>query len=664
MASATGERPGTRRSRRFLPSTPGLAEPYRLTPQTALRIAVLGAVALGVFGVLFFRLWALQVLSGDRYRNVALSNQVRTRRIPAPRGPILDRNGRPLVTNVAGSAVAIWPADLPRHHRYLELKRLSKVVHVPVAEMAAKIAARKGDLLDPVVIKQGVHEDQVYYVKEHQALFPGVNVAETYIRDYPNQALASQILGYVGEISPTQLKQLGAQDYKPGDVVGQSGVERSYDSYLRGRPGLSQVRVDSLGRPVGQLRSRVLPQIGDSLRLTIDVDLQRAAERALRYGISLAQSQGHYQARGGAIVALDPNDGSVLAMASYPTYKPSLYAGRVDPKKLAAAGLVGKNAALRNFPAIDRVTQALYPAGSTFKPVTALAALEEHVIGPDDLLQCTGQLKIDGHVFKNWNPYADSPMNMETALAASCDTYFYQVGDKFYKLPKGRGQPLQEWASRFGFGKPTGIDVGFEEAGLLPTIGWRHRKYTAKTDRNWEIDRLWKSGDSVQLAIGQKDLLVTPIQMARFYALIANGGSLVTPHVAMDAESNGATVRLFQPPPPKRIDVDPKALNVVRTGLYEATHASFGTTQSVFGHYSIPIAGKTGTAEEYVGEYGRYLDQSWWCGYGPYHQPSIVVCALIENGGHGGTAAAPAALRVFEHWFGRKAPAAQTGNTD
>ena len=182
MASATGQRPGTRRSRRFLPPTPGLAEPYRLTPQTALRIAVLGAVALGVFGVLFFRLWALQVLSGDRYRNVALSNQVRTRRVAAPRGLIVDRHGHELVSNVAGTAIVIWPADLPKHHRYLELKRLSKVVDLPVAEMAAKIAARKGDLLDPVVIKQGVHEDQVYYVKEHQALFPGVNVAETYIR--------------------------------------------------------------------------------------------------------------------------------------------------------------------------------------------------------------------------------------------------------------------------------------------------------------------------------------------------------------------------------------------------------------------------------------------------------------------------------------------------
>jgi penicillin-binding protein 2 len=241
----------------------------------------------------------------------------------------------------------------------------------------------------------------------------------------------------------------------------------------------------------------------------------------------------------------------------------------------------------------------------------------------------------------------------------------------FWHLPADRGQPLQDWASRFGFGKKTGIDVGAEEAGLLPTIGWRHRKYTAKTDPgNWEIDRLWKPGDSVQLAIGQKDLLVTPIQMARFYALIANGGKLVTPHVALDVEQPGSgtapgqVLRSLAPAPPRAINIDPKALAVVRDGLFQATHASFGTTESVFGNYPIPIAGKTGTAEQYVSEYGRLLDQSWWCGYGPYDKPTIVVCALIENGGHGGTAAAPAALQVFEQYFHRKAYAAQTGNTD
>ncbi len=671
MASVSGEPPRRLGPRRFLPPTPGLAEPYRLTPQTAMRIAVLGAVALGIFGALFFRLWALQILASDQYRTAALNNQVRTRRLPAQRGPILDSKGRVLVRNVAGSAIEIWPADLPRHGRYAELKKLSTIVRVPVAEMERKIKQREGDPVDPVIVKQGVHEDQVYYISEHQTDFPGVAVAESYIRSYPYQALAAQILGYTSEISPSQLKRLKPKGYQLGDTIGQAGVESAYDTYLRGRPGIAQLRVDSLGRPISDLRPRQLPQTGEALRLTIDVNLQRSAEHALRYGIQLAQGQGHIQARGGAIVALDPNDGSVLALASSPTYKPSLYAGRVDTKSLAAAGLTPKTAPARNFPALDRATQGLYPAGSTFKPVTALAALEEHLISAYQTLPCTGSITIAGQTFNNWDPYVNSPMDLTTALAASCDTYFYQVGKMFYDLPPDRGQPLQEWASRFGFGKPTGIDVGAEETGLLPTIGWRHRTYTAKTDPgNWQIDRLWKPGDSVQLAIGQKDLLVTPIQMARFYALIANGGKLVTPHVGLDVEQPGngtgpgQVLRSLAPAPPRAINIDPQALAVVRDGLFQATHASFGTTASVFGNYPIPIAGKTGTAEQYVSEYGRLLDQSWWCGYGPYDKPTIVVCALIENGGHGGTAAAPAALQVFEQYFHRKAVAAQTGNSD
>src|SRR3954454_14834389 len=217
-------------------------------------------------------------------------------------------------------------------------------------------------------------------------------------------------------------------------------------------------------------------------------------------------------------------------------------------------------------------------------------------------------------------------MTMATALAQSCDTYFYELGRRFYNLPPDRRHPFQEWASRFGFGEKTGIDVGAEERGLVPTPEWRRRTFTKKTDPgHWQIDRAWKSGDSVQLAIGQKDLQVTPIQMARFYALIANGGKLVTPHVAKDVEkADGTPRRLFTPAPPRQIDIDPQALQAVRDGLYQATHASNGTTSAVFGNYPIKIAGKTGTAEKYVGEYKHLLDQSWWCGYGPTGKPEIV----------------------------------------
>jgi penicillin-binding protein 2 len=254
-------------------------------------------------------------------------------------------------------------------------------------------------------------------------------------------------------------------------------------------------------------------------------------------------------------------------------------------------------------------------------------------------------------------------MTLPTAIGASCDTWFYQVGYDFYTAPPSAGHPLQAWAARFGIGRRTGVDVGPESAGLLPTPEWRHRTFTAKTDpRNWQVDRLWKPGDSIQLAIGQKDLLVTPLQLARFYSLIANGGKLVKPHLVQDVEEGGGTrsqprvVHRFTAPAPIPVGLDPSNLAVVQDGLYQATHAGYGTATSVFGNYPVPIAGKTGTAQKIISipGYTGEQDQSWWCGYGPYNStepPQIVACALIENGGFGAEAAAPAALRVFQEFF-------------
>jgi penicillin-binding protein 2 len=636
-----------RRPGRFLPPDPRVAEPYLLTPQLALRIGILGAIVLAVFAVMFLRLWALQILSGSQYLRAAQNNQLRIVRVPAPRGAILDRKGRVLVGNVAGSSVQIWPADLPKQGRYQLLQRLSRVLDVPVPWIARQIAKRKNDPLTPVIVKRSIHPHHFNYLKERQREFPGVQVADSYLRDYPFQTLAAQMLGHVGEASPRQLD--GDAALRLGDEVGQGGIEAAYDDFLRGRPGVSRLRVDSLGRP----RSGLIPsreaQAGHAVRLTLDVKLQRAAERALRYGIETAIANEAWYANGGALVALDPRDGQVLAMASNPTYKPSVFVGRTDPRKLAPL-LNAKVAEAANFPALNRATAGLYPPGSTFKPVTALAAMEEHVVSAYQSLDCTPQYVAYGQTFNNWDPYMDAPMTLPTALAVSCDTYFYELGRQFWALPPERGHPLQAWASRFGFGEVTGIDVGPDEAGLLPTPEWRRKTYER------EIDRIWKPGDSIQLAIGQKDLLVTPLQMARFYALIANGGRLVTPHLVSTAEEpgqDGKTVLVrhrFTAQAPQPVDVDPGALAAVREGLYLATHGVNGTSTGVFGTFPIPVAGKTGTAEKSVD--GTLRDQSWWCGYGPADDPEIVVCVVIENGGHGGSAAAPAARKVFEAYFG------------
>jgi penicillin-binding protein 2 len=652
------------RSRRFLPRDPRVEEPYRLTPQLALRVAVLGFLALAVFAVLFLRLWALQVLSSDKYLAKANNNRVRTLPIDAQRGLILDRDGRVLVKNTLGTSIEIWPADLPKNARarLLELKHLSTVTGVRVEEMQRRIREYAGDPLTPVVIRRGIHDDQISYLTEHELDFPGVQLAYSYLRKYPHQSLAAHLLGYVGEITERQLKAKRSQGYKLGDVIGQAGIEASYDKYLRGRDGSAQLTVDSRGRPTSQIEPKITPRAGNTIRLTLDLGVQRAAEQALRYGIRVAHDNHQWAADGGAIVAIDPRDGAVLAMASYPTYQPSIYVNR-DPTKLAPLEN-SEVAARRNFPGLNRALDVSYPPGSTWKPVTALAALQEHVISPYTSLLCSPDFTVAGQTFNNWDPNVDSFIELPTAIAESCDTYFYQVGYDFYALPPSRGHALQLWASRFGFGDQTGIDVGPETTGLVPTPEWRCTHFGGPPCRGY-VDRIWKPGYSVQLAIGQGDLTVTPIQMARFYSMIANGGQLVTPHVVDDVEQPTndprapSILRRFAAQPPTPSGVDPAALRAVQEGLFEATHSPIGTSSGVFGAFPVPIAGKTGTAEKLVTLPGYStplkFNQSWWCGYGPTDHPTITVCAVIENGGHGGTAAAPAALKVFEAYFHKQA---------
>jgi penicillin-binding protein 2 len=670
LASSYPERRS--KSGRFLPPDPRTSEPYRFTPQLALRVGVLAGLALIIFAILFLRLWALQVLSGDRYVNAAQNNQLRTIRVEAQRGSILDRSGRTIVSNVPGTAVRIWTADLPDEGRYAMFKRLSKILRVPLPRLTSALEENKGDPLTPILVKTAVHEDQVMFLEEHRAEFPGVEVTSTYLRDYEHKALAAQLLGYVGEVSPEELKRLEKskdRDIRGGEKIGKTGVEAAYDRWLRGTPGTDQLRVDSLGQPLGRFEPRRPSQSGYNIRLTLDVGLQRAAERALRDGIELAYQDDQFNANGGAIVALDPRDGAVLAMASNPTYKPSVYVGRADPKKLEPL-VVEKVAKEWNYPGINRAIAGVYPPGSTFKPLTALAAISDGLLSPYEYIQCRpyAEYGLDKHRFDNWNPYTNMPMTLSTALSQSCDTYFYDIGNRYFERgerERAYWTKMQAWAKKFGFGQQAGFDIGGEAPGLLPTPAWRREAYTG-------IDRAWNPGDLIQMAIGQKDITVTPLQMARFYAALANGGKLVTPHLVQAAERPAAEgepavlVLPFPAAPPKEIGFAPAALAVVRDGLFEATHDANGTSSGVFGSFPVPVAGKTGTAEKVVNlpgyPVGHLEDQAWWCGWGPFDgsdyitsggakRSPIVVCAVIENGGHGGSVAAPAALKVFEHWF-------------
>ena len=627
------------------------------------RIAVFQYTTVAVFLFLIAGFWVLQIREHEANSTLAERNRIKTVPLLAPRGKILDRDGRVIVDNVPGTAVKLWVADLPAKGRYDVIRRLAWVLDVRPVRLAQEVDSRVNDPLDPITVKTAVGEDQISYLYEHQADFPGVQIQQTYLRHYPYQSLGAQLLGYVGEVSQQEL-DAHPKLYKSGDKVGKTGVEAKFDQELRGEAGEAQIRVDSMGRPHGARQPKIEPRPGSAVRLTLDMGLQRAAERALRLGIQTAIDNGSYNADGGALVALDPQDGAVLAMASTPTYKPSVYVGRVDPKKIKP--LVDSDAAEKaNFPGINRATSGIYPPGSTWKPVTALAAMQEHVLQPYGALQCTPSATygLDQHVFKNWDPYINQSMTLPEALARSCDTYFYQLGYDFYlQGDKGRSR-MQEWARKFGFGRPTGFDLGGEQSGLIPTPAWRKKHF----ETDW--DRAWNPGNSIQLAIGQQDIQVTPLQMARFYAMIANGGKLVTPYVVAQVEQPAArgqepvVLRRYAPDPPESVGVDPAALQVVRDGLYQATHSPYGTSSGVFGTYPISIAGKTGTAEKVVNlpgyPIGHLEDQAWWCGYGPSDNAQLVVCAVVENGGHGSSAAAPAALRVFEKYFNQKAPGTQ-----
>jgi penicillin-binding protein 2 len=668
LASTTTRRlplPPSRRAREEEPdSEQTTVEPYRLTPKLARRVALLGGIVVIGFAALVGRLWALQVLAGPHYAARAQANQVRTVRVEAPRGQIVDRNRNVLVTNKPVIAVELWPSGLPKVYsrRVAELRELAQITRVNVRQLTRLILKRRadGDMLDPIVVRPAAPAPMLTYLQERAANFPGLTLARSYVRRYPHGALATQLLGYVGQISQPELDTLGKAGFAPGDVIGQTGIEATYNKYLFGVPGAARVRVDSLGRPRSARTLTTQSQPGQTVRLTIDAGLQIAAQKALQFGIQTARNNGEWAADGGAIVAMSPRDGSILALASSPTYDPSVYTGHVTTRALKAQGLVGASAFDKNYPALDRALDATYPPGSTFKPLTAIAALQEHLIKPYAFYQCTGKYVApedkSHHVFHNWDPLVNQGMDLPTALAYSCDTYFYRVGNTFFQLPTDRGQPLQKWARAFGFGQASKIDAGADVPGLVPTIAYKHRRFTRSNDpTNWRIDRLWKPGDSINLAIGQGDLLVTPLQMTRFYAAIANGGKLVTPHVLLNVENpNGTIVPTTPPAAPRPVPgLDPKYLKVVKQGLLEGTQDSFGTSYGVFGNFPYPVAGKTGTAQKTVtlpGFTGE-RDQSWWCGYGPANDPKLVVCAMIENGGHGGTAAAPAAEKVFAKFF-------------
>ena len=623
-------------------------------PSVALRVVLVGAIAVALIGVIVFRLWFLQILSAQQYVSQANDNRLRSVAVLAPRGTILDRTGAVMVDNRPGLAVGIRPMDVPAGQLKPLIARLAPLLHMKPAAIRSEIVHQVGVPLsqvrqglglqyDFVTIKQDTGRRTVSYLLEHTLSYPGVEVRQNYLRDYPLGELGAHFLGQLGEISKQELIEPQFRGYAAGDVVGQSGVEYTYDKWLRGVDGSVRVEVDATGRPKQVVPGGTLPQAGDNLQLSIDSRVQRAAENAVDYGINLAHANNELRADGGAAVVLDVRTGEVIAMASQPTFDPAWFVGGLSAKHW-------KKLNVATTPLLDRTIQGQYPMGSTFKVVDAVAGLENGVITAGTTYDCTGAYTpphtSDKAVWHCWiYPGAHGSLDLTQAIVQSCDVYFYNVGYDFYSK---KGEGLEDWAKRLGMGHPTGIDLPGEVAGLVPTPEWKNATYTKKTDpKGWQIDRLWKPGDSINLAIGQGNLEATPMQAAVAYAAIANGGYLVTPHLGVRVvNSQGKLVRRLPYRQPRRLDISTSTIATVQNALHEAATTPAGTSYPVFGHYKVPVAGKTGTAQ--VAGQGDY---AWYCSYAPANDSQYVVVVMIQQGGHGGVSAAPAARMIYDSLF-------------
>ena len=597
-----------------------------LTPQLAWRVAIVGGIALVAFAVIFFRLWYLQVLSGDKYVAEARNNQVREIKVRAPRGEIVDREGRPLVDNRTGLAVKLTPAKLPAggEARNALYGRLAKVLGMKPAEVAKEVREQLDALpYSTATVKPDVPLPLVQYLLENQDDFPGLTVERVFLRSYPHREIGAHLFGTVGEISKEEKKDQRYRGVGLGDRVGKSGIEYQYDRFLRGRNGATKLQVDALGTLRGGLGVRE-PQQGRQLRLSVDLDVQRAGQKAL--------GGAH-----GAFVAMNVHNGEVLGLGSSPSFDPNIFSKIVRARDLErlSSEEAGK-------PLFNRAIQGGYPTGSTFKLITATAALEGGLITPETVQYDGGSLRVGDVTFKNAGNAVHGAVALRKALSVSSDVYFYRLGQE--ANGSGRGLLIQDWARRLGLGRRTGIDLPAEARGLIPTPAWRNGLFKEKlTDRPWSV------GDNVNLSVGQGDLQADPVQLAVAYSAIANGGKVIRPRLGQRIEdAGGRALQELEAPTPRKLGIKEEHRQAILEGLRSAASEPGGTSTPVFQGFKIPVAGKTGTAEKGLGR----ADQSWYVALAPYPSPKYVVAVTFEQGGFGAETAAPAARQILAEIFG------------
>jgi penicillin-binding protein 2 len=632
-----------------------------VSPQLALRVAVIGGIAMAMFAIIFFRLWYLQVLTGEQYVAQANANRVRDLPIPAPRGQILDREGHPIVTSTVTNAVQIVPSALPPagRPRLALYRRLGSLLGMsPQRIEALVVRGRTAVPYAPVTIKTDAGTGVLTVLGERQNEYPGVVQQPVSIRTYPYGEMAAQALGYVGEVSEPELKLRAFRGVQPGVIVGQEGLEYYYDRYLRGKAGVQRVEVNAAGYPVASNLGPTQPLAGHSLKVTLDLGLQQESEKALLEGIEQARAGGK-PAVAGAFTAIDPRTGQILAIGSYPSFNPNKFAKPLTKAEYAA--LEGSGAA--GGPLTDRAVNGTYPTGSTFKPITAMGALESGVITPSEGLGAGQCISVSTEQFCNAGKADYGAVGLVEALKVSSDTYFFEVGE----LANRYGSVIQRMARELGIGSATGIDLPSEFEGVIPDPAWRarenrlelrceHRTHRSSCGYVAEV-RPWSVGDNMDLAVGQGDLLTDPLQMAVAYSTLANAyrnggeGTVVTPHLGMEIDdSQGRLVQALSFPPRRHVHLNYSDLSLVMEGIHEAASQPGGTSADVWTGWNQaqhPVYGKTGTAQHEGRE-----DQSWYMCYIADPQRPIVIAVTVEQGGFGAETAAPVARLIASKWFG------------
>ncbi|MEW6245211.1 MAG: penicillin-binding protein 2 [Nitrospirota bacterium] len=576
---------------------------------TVLRIGLLLVVAL-----LAFRLWHLQIREGSYYRDLSENNRTRSVILEPVRGQIYDRNGVLLANNVPSFTLYVTLEDVK--DREALIQQLTSLLGLDPDMVRRKLATKGGKLL-PRKIKDRLSLREAAVIEAHRLDLPGVMIQVESQRNYPGGAVAAHLLGYVGEVSAEQLERSEFEELHQGSMIGQYGVEKTFDRFLRGKAGQKSVEVDALGH---EKRSDVVekPEAGDDLYLTIDVRLQRLAEDLLGE-------------EAGAIVALDPTNGDVLAMASRPAFDPNVLSRELTPKQWVE--IVQDE----GHPLNNRATQGQYPPGSTFKVIMAAAALETKTVSPSTTVRCTGGYQFGRRLYRDWKAGGHGFIDLEQALVHSCDVYFYTVGQRMGI------DTIADYAKQFGLGQPTGIELPSERVGIVPSTSWKEK---VKGEP-------WLPGETISASIGQGYVTVTPLQMASVIGTIANNGVAYRPRL-VQAIMDRATGRLQELPAVARgkVEVKPQTLKLIQEGLAGVVREGTATrAKSVL----ISIAGKTGTAQTAALRTGpekdipkKFRDHAWFVAYAPVEKPRIAVAVLVEHMGHGGSAAAPLAKEIIE----------------